>query len=161
MFTQMRRHIEEVNLCVTVVQHTIPISPVDVACKDFNSEDSEETYYDSEEELHQFALDSALVGATQDPAPCETEQEPRSSTRRELFPAGGISIREPEDYIRLKSLECGPTNKGKGIMDKNAKSAKVGPSRASGTGDNDNEEDFLIVPFTMQPNLTAFQKMMI
>ncbi|KAG7640688.1 MULE transposase domain [Arabidopsis suecica] len=130
MFTQMRRHIEEVNLCVTVVQHTIPISPVDVACKDFNSEDSEETYYDSEEELHQFALDSALVGATQDPTPCETEQEPRSSTRRELFPAGGISIREPEDYIRLKSLECGPTNKGKGIMDKNDKSAKVGPSRA-------------------------------
>jgi len=36
MFTQMRRHIEEVNLCVTIVQHTIPISPVDVACKDFN-----------------------------------------------------------------------------------------------------------------------------
>ena len=101
------------------------------------------------------------MGATQDPAPCETEQEPRSSTRRELFPVGGISIREPEDYIRLKSLECGPTNKGKGIMDKNAKSAKVGPSRASGTGDNDNEEDFLIVPFTMQPNLTAFLKMMI
>ena len=101
------------------------------------------------------------MGATQDPTPPETKQESRSITRREVFPARGISIREPEDCIRLKSPECGPTNKGKGIMDKSAKSTKAGPSRASGTYDNENEEDFLIVPFTMQPNLTTFQKMMI
>jgi len=68
MFIQMRRHIEEVNLCVTIVQHPMPVSPVDVACHDFNS-DSDETDYDSEEELDQFALESALVGATQDPTP--------------------------------------------------------------------------------------------
>jgi len=154
MFIQMRRHIEEVNLCVTVVQHSMPVSPVAVACHDFNS-NSEETDYDSEEELHQFALESALVGAMQDPNPGGTEPATRSSTRRELFPTGGVTIREPEDYIRLKSPACGPTDKGKGIMETSDKAGPAGPSRQSGTEDSDNDDDLLIVPFTMLPNLPA------
>ncbi|CAD5327219.1 unnamed protein product [Arabidopsis thaliana] len=77
MFIQMRRHIEEVNLYVTVVQHTISSCHVDVADKNFNSEDTDESDYDSEEELHQFALDSALVGPTQEQTSATTETEQR------------------------------------------------------------------------------------
>ncbi|CAD5318225.1 unnamed protein product [Arabidopsis thaliana] len=132
----------------------MPVSPVAVACHDFNS-NSEETDYDSEEELHQFALESALVGATQDPTPGGTEPATRSSTRRELFPTRGVTIREPEDFIRLKSPTCGPTDKEKGIMETSDKAGPAGPSRQSGTEDSDSDDDLLIVPFTMLPNLPA------
>ena len=109
----MRRHIEEVNLFVTVVQHTIPSSHVAVADKNFNSEDTDESDYDSEEELHQFALDSAVLGPTLEPTAATTETEQHRSTRRELFPTGGISIREPEECIRLKALTVSLLTKGK------------------------------------------------
>ncbi|CAD5316262.1 unnamed protein product [Arabidopsis thaliana] len=156
MFIQMRRHIEEVNLCVTVVQHTIPSSPVAVTDKNFNSEDSDDSDYDSEEELHQFALDSAVLGPTLEPTAATTETEQHRRTRRELFPTGGISIREPEECIRLKSPDCLPTDKGKGIMDPIGKKGKAGPSRATVTDTStDSDDDLLIVPFTLPPNPPA------
>ena len=156
MFIQMQRHIEEVNLCVTVVQHTIPSSPVAVTDKNFNSEDSDDSDYDSEEELHQFALDSAVLGPTLEPTAATTETEQHRRTRRELFPTGGISIREPEECIRLKSPDCLPTDKGKGIMDPIGKKGKAGPSRATVTDTStDSDDDLLIVPFTLPPNPPA------
>ena len=156
MFIQMRRHIEEVNLFVTVVQHTIPSSHVAVADKNFNSEDTNESNYDSEEELHQFAFDSALVGPTQEQTAATTETEQRHKTRRELFPRGGINIRELEDCIRLKSSECPPTDKEKGIMDPIGKAENASPSRATLTNSSsDSDDDLLIVPFTMPPNPPA------
>jgi len=160
----VRRHIEEVNLYVTVVQHTISSCHVDVADKNFNSEDTNESDYDSEEKLHQFALDSALVGPTQEQTAATTETEQRRRTRGELFPTRGISIREPEDCIRMKSHECRPTDKGKGIMDPIGKTGKAGPRRASVTdSSSDNDYDLLLVPFTMPPihPLSPFGKMQI
>ncbi|CAD5313788.1 unnamed protein product [Arabidopsis thaliana] len=156
MFIQMQRHIEEVNLCVTVVQHTIPSSPVAVTDKNFNSEDSDDSDYDSEEELHQFALDSAVLGPTLEPTAATTETEQHRRTRRELFPTGEISIREPEECIRLKSPDCLPTDKRKGIMDPIEKKGKAGPSRATVTDTStDSDDDLLIVPFTLPPNPPA------
>ncbi|KAG7564109.1 Ribonuclease H domain [Arabidopsis suecica] len=148
MFILMRRQIEEVNLCVTVVKHGMTTNSVlRNTEKDpltyFSGDSSEDSGYDTDAEWHEFALDSAVVGKTQETTqpPINNKESVRlSPTRR---PTAGITIQEPENIIRLKSPECRPGDKGKAVM------ANVVDSDS----DSDSGEgDFRLVPFSQPTN---------
>ncbi|CAE5959871.1 unnamed protein product [Arabidopsis arenosa] len=147
VFIRMRRFIEEVNLCVTVVkkitsQEAQPkrrekhwlhyVSP--------NSDgDSSEDEYDAD--WHDFALSEHTTSPQEGPI-VEGETIRLCSVPTT---AGGITIRETEPTIRPAGPACKPGDKGKGVLQEAPNPTEV---------DSDDEQENQIVLFS-QPDIPS------
>ncbi|CAA7034367.1 unnamed protein product [Microthlaspi erraticum] len=143
-FIQMPRHIEEVNLCVTLTAHVNEIPTVSTCNKkeikktneteDVPSSETEETGDNSEDEWHQFAMSETPMtfpafGSTQ------LSDLPPKHRHRMQTRATSISINEGASAIRLNSLNLAITDKGKG---------KAVVTDYGSSSDSDNEDDAVV-----------------
>lgn len=144
VFIEMRRNIEEVNLCVTVTKVEFGIVTDGTTVRKSQTEgEAINTYIvhpvafagselELETQWHQFAMsDTPLTYPPNRERPPTTEVSQKRGGRRVL--AGGITIREPEPIIRLRSPVPSGKDKGKGIA-------------TNMESDSDSEDDDAVVP---------------
>ncbi|CAA7040434.1 unnamed protein product [Microthlaspi erraticum] len=152
VFVQMRRHIEEVNLCVTVKRvdgemtgdNTSPICtqlPPTVTDSDVRIVPAATEEDDTEDDWHVFAISETPLtrpNTAVNPSKGGDQVVPNIGGGKRV-PQGkrlrtnGITIREGGDTIRLRSPICDPRDKGKAVAE------DVG-------SDTDTSDDDAIVP---------------
>ncbi|CAA7038828.1 unnamed protein product [Microthlaspi erraticum] len=132
VFVQMRRHVEEVNLCVTVTRHVgamMPNSdrircsqlPPALTAPEDNVIGAQSDNDGTDEEWHRFAISETPLTAPQETAPEDDSQVVptigggKTVPGRKRVRTSGISIREIEPVTRLAKAACGPHDKGKAI----------------------------------------------
>ncbi|CAA7061276.1 unnamed protein product [Microthlaspi erraticum] len=124
-FIQMRRQIEEVNLCVTITAHVngVPTIPTcnrkmmehSPETEDIQSSNAADNGGNSEDEWHKFAISETPMtfpafGSSQ------LIDLPPKHRHRVQSKAKGVSINEGASAIRLRSPTIAAADKGKGIV---------------------------------------------
>ncbi|CAA7044069.1 unnamed protein product [Microthlaspi erraticum] len=152
VFIQMRRHVEEVNFCVTVSRSVLPGSPAH-QCSDIprrvekenepvRRDDEEAIINESDQEWHEFAMSETPLTLPQPAIKIPTKSLPPRK-RREGLRSGGITIHEGEGIIRLTHPTPKPGDKGKGIAEEDSSST--------------DSDDDLIQPLLVQTSLPRAQ----
>lgn len=126
VFVQMRRKIEEVNLCVTVVKHFHDIKTVlrSAALRnaqekmDTNEENgsTDNSRFNSKDEWHQFALEQEANADVGLQTATHIEEHPTIQLAFMPIATRGITIRQRVETHRLSKPTCLAGEKGKAIL---------------------------------------------